>query len=109
MKEMIASTIGVTIGATIFAVICFMFDAPTVDHFLFASLVGGFTGLLAAPELAPDHFRHPKIFQVVSGIGVGLGIGLFFGASTVYTTVLCVIGAIIGYFAKHFIDAIHVP
>ena len=109
MKEIVASIIGLFSGGLIFGIICFVFDAPTYEHIVFATMVGAFTGILAAPEVSPESFRHPKIFQVFSGIGVGLGIGLFFSASLQYTIGLCLVGAVIGFFAKQFADVIHVP
>lgn len=109
MKEFTASIIGILIGASVFAVLCFIFDAPSKEHFIFAILVGAFTGLLAAPELSPESYKYPKVFQVLSGVGVGLFVGLFFNASNQYILGLCILGAVIGFFAKHFIDLIHVP
>jgi hypothetical protein len=109
MKEFTASIIGILIGASIFAVLCFIFDAPTKEHFIFATLVGAFTGLLAAPEFSPESYKYPTVFQVFSGVGAGLFVGLFFNASNQYILGLCIVGAVIGFFAKYFIDAIHVP
>ena len=109
MKEFTASIIGASIGAFIFAALCFIFDAPTKEHFIFATFVGAFTGLLAAPELTPESYRYPKVFQVFSGVGVGFFVGLFFNASSQYIFGLCILGALIGFFAKHFIEAIPVP
>ena len=109
MKEALASVIGIVSGGLLFALLCLIFDAPTLKHFVFASLVGGFTGLLAAPEIAPEYYRCPKVFQVTSGAGIGLGVGLFFSVGTLYLASLCAAGAVVGYFAKYFIDAVHVP
>lgn len=109
MKEFSASIVGILIGASIFAVLCFIFDAPTSEHVIFATLVGAFTGLLAAPELSPESYKYPKVFQVFSGVGVGLFVGMFFKAPNQYILGLCILGAVIGFFAKHFIDSIHVP
>jgi len=109
MKEFIASIIGILVGASLFAALCFVFDTPTKEHFIFAVLIGASTGLLAAAEFSPESYEYPKVFQVLSGVGVGLFVGLFFNASNLYILGLCIIGAIIGFFAKHFIDSIHVP
>jgi hypothetical protein len=109
MKELRASSIGLLIGATMFAVLCFIFDAPSKEHFMFATFLGGFSGLLAAPEISPESYKYPTIFQVVSGIGIGACVGLFFQASNEYIFGLCIIGAVIGFFAKYFLHAVQIP
>ncbi|MAM88028.1 MAG: hypothetical protein CME36_12060 [unclassified Hahellaceae] len=109
MKEIVASVLGLFLGGAVFGVLCFVFDAPTFEHAAFAIMVGAFTGLLAAPEFAPESFRYPKGFQMLAGTGVGLGIGALFGASLPYILGLSLIGAAIGYFAKQFIELIPIP
>src|SRR3990167_10534447 len=109
MREITASLIGIILGAIVFAIICVVFDNPSKDHLIAASLLGAFMGLLAAPECSPESFRHPKLFQVSSGIGVGFSIGMYFNASPTYTLALCGIGAIIGLFANQVTKAVHVP
>ncbi|ENO3978370.1 hypothetical protein ACBI01_002519 [Aeromonas veronii] len=109
MREITASLTGIIFGAIVFAIICVVFDSPSKDHLIAASLLGAFMGLLAAPECSPESFRHPKLFQVSSGIGAGFSIGMYFNASLTYTLVLCGIGAVIGLFADQFTKAVHVP
>ena len=109
MKELRASTIGILIGATMFAVLCFIFDAPSREHFMFATFLGGFSGLLAAPEISPESYKYPTVFQVISGAGVGACLGLFFNASNQYILVLCIAGAVIGFFAKYFLQVVQIP
>lgn len=109
MSEIQASFIGAIIGAAVFAAICLIFDAPTTGHLLWVVAVGAFVGVLAAPEISPESYLHPKAFQVLSGVGAGLCVGLFFQAPLIYICLLGVLGAIIGYFAKQFIDIVHVP
>jgi len=109
MKEIVAGILALFLGGLIFSVLCFTFDAPTYDHVVFAIMVDAFTGLLAAPEVSPESFRQPRVFQVFSGISVGLGVGLFFSASLQYSIGLCLVGAVIGFFAKQFADVIQAP
>ncbi|MES2820996.1 MAG: hypothetical protein V4812_18630 [Pseudomonadota bacterium] len=109
MREIAASLIGIICGAAVFAAICFVFDDPSQEHLMAATLLGAFVGLLVAPECSPESFRFPKLFQVISGGGVGVGIGVYCQASTTYTLALCVIGAVIGYFANQITSSIQVP
>jgi hypothetical protein len=109
MKALYFSLASVTVGALTFGAICFVFDMGSLDHTIFAAIVGAFTGLLAAPELDPESFSYPKTIQVSSGIGAGVGIGLFFQVSLPYFIVLVCLGALTGYFAKQVVDNVPVP
>jgi hypothetical protein len=109
MSELLGSIIGIVAGAVIFGAICFVFDAPSINHIVSAMGVGAFIGLLAAPEVSPESFRYPKVFQVISGAGVGVSAGFFFDSAIPYVIILGTVGAVIGFFAKHVIDAVQVP
>lgn len=109
MKGILASLIGIILGAVTFAIICYVFDAPSTNHLIVATTVGAFTGLLAAPEFSPNSFRNPRLVQVLSGAGAGIGTGVFFHAAIIYIIIFGLIGAIIGYYEKVFVEEVHVP
>lgn len=109
MTAIRATCIGVTAGGAFFGVLCFIFDAGPIEHTLLAVAVGSFTGLLAAPEFCPEAYDYPKVVQVFSGAGAGFCAASFLEAPQPFLFLCTLIGVLIGFFARQFIDAVHVP
>jgi len=109
VKGLKASFWGVILGGVLFAVLSFIFNGLSENNIHLAIILGCFTGLLAAPVISPESYKYPKVVQILSGAGGGLSLGFIFHAPLIYLVLSFVLGAVVGYFAKSFIDVIQVP
>lgn len=65
---------------------------------------GVVVGALAAPELVPEAFRHPRTWQAVTGAIAGLMLAAAFGNGPGHFLLGGVLGACAGFLARFWLD-----
>lgn len=109
IQEIKVGLVSAIVGGVAFAALCAIFHANDPGHLLLAAGAGVFTGLLAAPEFSPKTYKNPGVFQLLSGAVSGLLLGILFQWGFVGIVISTVVGAILGYTAKIWLDQVQVP
>lgn len=73
------------------------------------ALAGALLGAIAAPDLAPESFRHPTPWQMGFAIVAGILVAFNLAAGPLGYLVAVFVGAVLGYFARYWTKYIDVP
>ncbi len=81
----------------------------TIQSISALALSGVLLGAIAAPEIQPEAFRHPALWQVCFGALGGGVFSLFVWQSREATAAAALLGCVLGYLAPYWVKHINVP
>ena len=95
------AAIGITFGA--------YSDNYSVESLFIYGLTGVFLGAIMAPELAPEHFRYPVIWQTLFSTSTSLLLAYSFNLSGETFTFVIIIGFLSGLTANLWLKHVKFP
>ena len=87
--------------AQLVSVVSLLFYQGDWARFAIMFVVGFFVGLVGAPELNPQAFKHAQNFLAVSAAIAGAAAPLAFNVGSEYIVIGCVIGGLLGWLAPY--------
>jgi len=106
LKALFYSVLFFAGGFSIFSIILYFGDW---ERLAAVALMGGFIGIIAAPELYPEHFDLAWIYQLVAGCFAGAILGYILGGDVEIISISFFVGGVLGFFAPSWIKHVQIP
>jgi hypothetical protein len=95
--------------ALIFVIFGGFSSGYSATNVLFLGGAGAIFGMIGAPELEPDAFRYPRLWQVLFAVLGCILLALTLNAQPAGYVLAVEVGAVLGYLAPYWIKHIQAP